>query len=126
MLDKIRPARKFDGFDFVIERDEFDGLMAAFEEVIKAHQESIAITPNEGFLNYINPKIRTKENILKFSYFDPVNKSVYIRLDMTELRDVMETLMIYSAYMAIMEDNEKEVTFEKMIAKDTTKFWKNS
>lgn len=123
MLDKIRPARKFDGYDLIIDSTEFDGLMAAFEKVKKVHERD-----ESSYMPFINSINKAKNAICQYGYFEPEEKAVHIRLGSNEFVTVMECLMLYSAYMSVNTETYKnqEVTFEKMIAKDTTKFWKNS
>ena len=123
MLDKIRPAKKFDGYDLIITYSEFDGLMAAFEKVKKVHEES-----GPEFESFINSVDRAKYDICKYGYFDPEEKAVHLRIGNSEFTTVMECLMLSSVYTSIDTKTYKtqEITFEKMIEKNTTKIWKNS
>lgn len=115
MNGRIKKATRFDGFDYIFEKDEFDGIMSAFDEVIKANETA--------YPDYVSTKIKTQEKILKYSYFDPDEKEVHIRLDMIELREVLEALTMYAAYMACYTEMESEKKFDSIIKKSNIKIW---
>lgn len=116
MKDRIKKATNFDGLSFVFEKDEFDAIMTALDFEIKINKEE--------YPDYSAMMERTKETILKYSYFNPEKMDVHTRLSYSELTNVMEALCMYTAIASSKLNNESETTFQSMIEQDTTRIWK--
>lgn len=67
----------------------------------------------------------TKEKIIKDSFFDPEYRQVYIVLSGDEWTHIIQGLIFCTAGSAVLKRDESIISFKDIIAKDTTKIWKD-